>query len=121
MDGQRFDELARRLGQGTSRRGVLKGIAAGVGASVFGFSIRQAPKASAEVGVPCATDDDCDDGEFCFGATEPQSGTCQLICLSEGQACSEVPCCEGLVCYQGACRVDLFCVGTGAHEVDFRQ
>jgi len=93
MDGQRFDELARRLGTGTSRRGVLKGIAAGLGASVFGFALRAPARAGFQ---QCNDLTPCPDGQECV------EGMCQPI-----GGCGEGPACDtGCSCVDGSCQPD---------------
>ena len=115
MDAQRFDELARKLGNETSRRGVLRGLAAGLGAVVFGLSGRQALIASADVGTNCTTDNDCDEGEVCFrGACDREDGDCSQI----GEACgTEIGCCQG-TCLDGICNPPCITEGSNCSETD---
>jgi hypothetical protein len=101
MDGQRFDELARFLGTGRSRRQTLKFVLASLGAAAVGF--RRTIDASAGVcrpeTSPCVESSDCCEPAVCtFGACYPAGG-----CLSEGEQCqSDEDCCGFLRC-DGTC------------------
>lgn len=72
MDGQRFDNVARLIGTGASRRRVIKGLAAGL----FGL------------------------GGASFVRSEVGAQQTQGECIFAGNSCAneEVPCCSGLVC-----------------------
>jgi hypothetical protein len=101
MDGQRFDELARALGTGASRRRVLKGLFAGLAAAGL-----QANRAFAQ--ETCDTDEDCAIGETCI------EGVCQAVCAGETEVCeSGDECCDGLICVQeggpGTCQLPGAC------------
>lgn len=88
MDGQRFDELARALGAGASRRRVLKGLLAGLAATGL-----QANRSFAQ--ETCDTDEDCATGETCI------EGVCQAVCAGETEVCETGDdCCDGLICVQ---------------------
>jgi hypothetical protein len=59
MDGHRFDNIARALAGGTSRRSVLKGLVGGLA----GVVALRATHTSAQ--TPCQTSDDCGARQFC--------------------------------------------------------
>ncbi len=133
MEGQRIDELARRLGGGTSRRQVLRGIAAGIGASVFGIGMRRAPSAGATALPPCNPDNTCNQpGAVCTleGVCDPDAACgrivgcptgyycdnsfCVFPCAETGTHCAaDEDCCDELVCTNGACAESDACFGAG--------
>ena len=83
MDGQRFDEVARLIGTGASRRRVLKGLLGGITAGVVMARSRGetgAQDACDAFADPCTTGpDSCCPGLMC------QGGTC---CSLPGESCS---------------------------------
>src|SRR3712207_3920167 len=94
MNANRFDALARALASGTSRRRVLRGLAA-----LGSGGVLASPLLVRAVGTPCDEDADCPDGEICF------NGSCQTLtgCV-RGQAClSDATCCRGESCCGGIC------------------
>jgi hypothetical protein len=111
MDGLRFDNLARAVATGTSRRGVLKGIAAGLAASLLRVSapgIAQAQNtvplggqcsglgansecSQAGGAVVCSDNGIIADGQF-------------NCCRNAGGSCTaDFHCCGGAVCTSGSC------------------
>jgi hypothetical protein len=88
MDGQRFDELTRRLAEGAPRRSVLKGIAGGalglLGARTLGIRSAAGQQCVAP-GAACQRNRDCCEGRcsdqgvcFCQDPAEPVIG-CSCI------------------------------------------
>jgi hypothetical protein len=137
MSGERFDHIARLLAQGTSRRQILKGFAAGLGASLFstlGFGsapsqqhIAHAAPQSDGSYLPlirvekgprfCAIASDCDTKVIC---NTQGSKECRCIESAEGVIrCGEVPLCSAPRCTTSADCAELgegyFCetVGSG--------
>jgi hypothetical protein len=112
MDGQRFDQLARLVGQGASRRNVVKGllglIAGGVGVALKG---ERALAGCQSLGMECNPEII---GHCCGNICLPTIGdgpayTCQRPCSSVGDPCSTtgegglLDCCAGYVCTEGVC------------------
>jgi hypothetical protein len=106
MDGQRFDELARRIAVGRSRRTVLRNVAGGL-ITLAGVSVGSRPTRAAT----CSSDGDCTGCEACI------DGVCTLTCIGSqvccqveaafacADCCSDGDCAEGQVCADGACVV----------------
>ena len=101
MDGQRFDELTRKLAATVSRRGMLRTLAGGVAAAGMALSRRGSSAAPNACAVGCA------------GLPGPQKAACKQACNKCGgdfdRVCSEfgpfgpinfVCCPEGTVCDQ---------------------
>ena len=107
MDGQRFDELARRLATGASRRAVLKKVAAGaVGGLLAGARVRapgveaSADKAKTKKGCPpdavgptCSDDfrKRCCGGKCvkpCADGVVDEDCSCFGTCCPAGETCS---------------------------------
>ncbi len=61
MDGRRFDEVTKTLGNAANRRGVIKGLAGSAVASVL--ALRAAAPADAAPGRKCNNDNQCQN--FC--------------------------------------------------------
>lgn len=137
MDGHRFDQLARSLSSGISRRGVVRGMAAslaGLAAGLVGRSTGAAPNPCAVgcAGLPGPQKAACTqacrrcDGDFTrvcfeFGPFGPINFTCcpeGTFCVGEAGVCCEIgtqPCFgpEGVTC----CPEGSFCnFETGACE-----
>src|SRR5215217_2679585 len=69
MDSKRFNELTKALASGQSRRGVAKGLAAGLVGGVFGFASRNKADARRKLTPPgtiCREDADCAEPGSCF-------------------------------------------------------
>jgi hypothetical protein len=125
MDSRNFDHLARVVGAGTSRRGILKALAGGVfGAAaaslgLAGVSAHQ----QRSVGNSCLTNSDCASGlcvtesrtrKTCRCVTPsdcPQpTDQCQIATCANG-ACSNPPKQDGTICDDGdACTQTDTCV-----------
>ena len=87
MDGQRFDELTRRVATTVSRRTTL-GLLAGAAAGLFGVSTRRAA-----AGRCLAGGKECSDRrgeECCSGAC------CEEVCCDDGFACTGKGCCPAI-------------------------
>jgi hypothetical protein len=126
MDGARFDQLARKLSSGASRRRVLGGLIAGaVGTAlgrqnaaaqictppcdpqceqcVFAGTFPPTTRCVATVGRPCASDNNPCTADVC-GAVAGGRGTCQHQPIS-GPACpTGDPCAPTGTCQNGQCR-----------------
>jgi hypothetical protein len=87
MDGSKFDEVARSLARSTSRRQLLKGLSASLGAAMFGARQRDhahaapPPKHCKFQGYKCRDNTNC----------------CSLTC------CNRTCCGDGQVCCNGQC------------------
>lgn len=109
MDGNRFDELARRFaGAGAkantgTRRSLLKAAAGGIAAVVAGARGGADAQACRQVANRCAAARPCCAGLQCVaGVCAPQPG--QPACAAPGQACGgALACCPGTTCAGGAC------------------
>src|SRR4051794_9700001 len=102
MDDARFDEIARSLAAGSSRRGAIR-IVGGLLGSVAGLSLRGSVRAVCPIddptcGSPCQ-DVDCGECGACVSTT----GQCRA--RNEGVACTEfTPTeCQQAVCSSGSC------------------
>ena len=121
MDGQRFDDVARLIGAGASRRSVLKGLSGGLlGIAGIGVAARVA---RAQDATPCVDDGDCSDcevcaktlcianctageGDSCCDAGETcnaETGTCDVV-VAECQGDADCADCEA--CAEGTCVFD---------------
>lgn len=95
MDGSRFDDLARRLAAGRSRRQVLAAIGAGLSAVLTG-GLRMERGDAAGCGKGGAG---CSDRRKCCGGLTCLNGTC----CPETQVCGGACCPAGYTCQGGAC------------------
>jgi hypothetical protein len=127
MDGQRFDDLARALGRGASRRQVLAGFA---GAALGLIGIGRVQRGAAVdidwtgrycggIGAfPCPYDYTCVDntGDGC----DPYAGgaDCSGVCVPAVDLCASIRCAEGYYCCNecgGTCEpIDPYPVGCEA-------
>ncbi len=139
MDDRRFDALARSLGQGGSRRALLKGLLGLSGVAAVGGLTRgeveaarrptptPKPRTCPGVQFPCGTSDCCcpdgtskcgpdccpnDQAQCCDNAC--CYGTCygeELCCASPDQYCSVDGCCSGVCVGEGqfCCRPAAVC------------
>ncbi len=97
MDGNNFDDLARKLATGTSRRNVLRGLIGG-GAALVGM------KASGTLAtVGCTQDQDCDDHNACTIDKCEATGICSH---------TPVDCDDHNACTVDMCDPDTGCVHT---------
>jgi hypothetical protein len=111
MDGQRFDNLARLFGSGTSRRRLLKLLGGGLAATVMTRPARALAGSCGAAGDSCGADlPQCCGGLEC-NVTE----TCQPFqpqCGFEGSACvGDGDCCSGKCC-DGTCHENYACCPT---------
>ena len=101
MDGQRFDQLTRVLASGASRRGILRGLAGGIGALVLTAIGRRlgaaAPGGQGGGPDPCS--------QACaFEPKGPRQAACKQACRECGgnfnQICfgNQIICCAGGEC-----------------------
>ncbi|MCC7023173.1 MAG: hypothetical protein IT338_10105 [Thermomicrobiales bacterium] len=107
MDDHRFDDLARAVAGGGSRRGLLRGLAGAAALLVAG----RATKATAHhgrsgPGDPCRTDSDCvaaDAPMICSDNGFTYDGLLNC-CTFEGSRCGfDEACCGDAVCLNGVC------------------
>ena len=109
MDTQRFDDLARAVAGGRSRRGLMRGLA-GVAALWGGgrLSGASAHHGKAGPGDPCRTDSQCvaaDAPMICANNGFGIDGSLNC-CTYEGSRCgSDAWCCWDNVCINGVCTV----------------
>src|SRR5687768_14133534 len=82
MDGQRFDELTRRLSAGLSRRQLVRVLLGGAGALATTTVLRESAWA-VPIGGDCESDEDCD-GDLVCG---PGESGCQCDVSAELPAC----------------------------------
>jgi hypothetical protein len=103
MDGNRFDEYTKALATGVSRRQVIKALAGGALAAVFGA--RAAPAAEAAptcrvLGESCRTDATCCSGQNLFCQQIGETGARRCECETGFTACGGV--CVSISCPPGA-------------------
>jgi hypothetical protein len=79
MDNQRFDQLARMVARGASRRQLLKGLAGGVVATGFVGVARGARPAAAQDDVCTGAGGECSTGEDCCSGLCSESGICYCV------------------------------------------
>jgi len=103
VDGRRFDEVARALGAGASRRRVLAGLAGGALAVLFGGRTRAQESAAACAAVLCETNTKCCDvcGQ---GTCVPIDEPCPLA-FCAGEPCGGAVCGEGEFCCNESCGI----------------
>ena len=137
MDGQRFDDVARLIGTGASRRRVIKGIFAGA----LGLGGVSALRPGASAGGCILTGQSCvDNGDACCDGSSVCAGVPRMCysttsCVGETGGCNTdtgPDCCSGMECvatdgFNGSCVAcgqasdgcttdddccgDLFCAG----------
>ena len=116
MDGHRFDEMARTLASGASRRRVLKGLAGGALAFT---GLRPGPteaRKCRQSGKNCRSHADCC-SEFCdtttyecapappaTGFCQPQITGCPCFIASTGAICTSPDCAGFGACLVTTCR-----------------
>ena len=111
MDGFRFDDLARAVATGTTRRSVLRGLAAGLAATWLRFSIPNSANAQNTVplGGQCSSlgaNSECSQAGgavVCSDNGIIRDGQFNC-CRNAGGACTaDFHCCGGAVCANGTC------------------
>src|SRR5437763_17176852 len=94
MDSQRFDDLARALASGASRRSVLKGLVATVaGGALSAIAGRETPSVGAQstcrtLGESCKNDSSCCTGQNLFCQQIGETGAHRCECTSGFVACN---------------------------------
>ncbi len=139
MDGNRFDNLVRKLAEPQTRRRTLKTLAAGISASfatAVGLSETDAAKTCRGTDVVCRKNADCCTNQCsapdAFGRRKckctlasdcpiPENGCLDPIC-SNG-SCGTVNACSGVeVCFQGGCCTpvaeDVTCLNVCGNQVN---
>src|SRR5680860_580722 len=108
MDRDRFDNLAKAMARGVSRRDVLRGMLGGVAA---GAAITVMPKLAIAQDTCAGSGDECEmvEGSCCSPYTCFEA-ICGIPrgCVGEDLPCvDDYPCCEdeGLSCVDGVCAV----------------
>lgn len=97
MDGKRFDEFARELAGGVSRRRLLRSLAGGAAAMVVGSRLAASAEAACTPPGPrnfCNVDSDCCSGGVCrLGACRCGSGfkQCGDRCVTISTQCGICP------------------------------
>lgn len=125
MDTQRFDDLARAVAGGRSRRGLMRGLS---GAAALWGSGRligaSAHHAKAGPGDPCRTDSQCvaaDAPMICANNGFSVDGSLNC-CTYEGSRCgSDAWCCWDNVCINGVCTSTSTISGPGDPCTDSSQ
>lgn len=81
MDSKRFNELTKALASGQSRRGVVKGLAAGLVGGVFGLRGRGGTEAREKTGPGriCREHANCQDGLFCLYDAQTRRRKCTCV------------------------------------------
>jgi hypothetical protein len=81
MDSKRFNELTKALASGRSRRGVVKGFAAGLVGGVFGLRGRGEAEArtAAGPGRICREHANCADGLYCLLDQQTRRRKCTCV------------------------------------------
>ena len=124
MDGQRFDDFARALAVGTSRRRMLRGVAGGLGAGLAAALGVRAARAESDCATFCKELPpgqrgqcvaDCQHGEGLFAACErdparlcPAADGNSATCCASGQPCRDGHC--GCPEFHEFCRATQTCV-----------
>lgn len=108
MDGQRFDALARHIGESRTRRGVLRGIA---GTAALCLGLRRSAPVEGKLrfrtaGEPCHSDDQCraaDAPLICADNGFDYDGPLNCCTYVDGRCFEDEGCCWGNVCVNGFC------------------
>ena len=103
MDGHKFDDVARALAAGASRRTILKGLFAGaVGAVGLGRAARvgAGPSGTRTLGQSCRSDADCQPGQHLFCDQVGTTGASRCECTLGFESCDGV--CVSTTCPGGA-------------------
>lgn len=100
MDGQRFDELTRLIGSGTTRRRILKLIGGGAAAGLLRPGAARAGFCTG-AGDSCAVDQTCC-SQSCVDEVCQCSGT-GSPCIDDGDCCANNECIENICSF---CRIE---------------
>jgi hypothetical protein len=81
MDSKRFSELTKALASGQSRRGVVKGLAAGLVGGVLGLRGRGETEARTKAGPGriCREHANCDDRLYCLNDSKTRRNKCTCV------------------------------------------
>ena len=103
MDGNRFDELARSLARGRTRRSLLRAGGLAAGAAVAATVVPDGAAAALRPGgAICRKPGDCVSGV----CTPDATGRGRCACEEGATPCTPSTCCAaGQVCVDGVCRV----------------
>ena len=116
MDQDRFDQIARALGAGTTRRGGLRAasgglLSIGAGAAALDADAKDKARGRADGAKrkhECGPDAPCPTGFDCV-----KQGKKRRCACSTGVVCDGACCPTGQVCQSGACVVPTACVAPG--------
>lgn len=110
MDNRLFDDWAKRVATGTSRRGAIKGLIGGALGIALGSAASSASAQSGATPVAsCVSDSDCGNDTICC------DNQCQAIVCCDSDPndthCGPNEFCDGGVCFakQGSCAADSDC------------
>jgi hypothetical protein len=108
MDGQRFDRLARGLAAGTSRRGVMRGLAAAVTAGALARVGRRQVSGQELLapGEQCTSTQQCDQfggPQACADNGIAEDGALNCCRIQAGACIYDRDCCGMLYCVDGFC------------------
>ncbi len=110
MDGQRFDALTRSLASSTSRRRLLRSLAAGTGAFLGGLIVQSHADARHKgLGVACNSSAECTQtgGPVVCASNGIATDGALNCCRSQGGACSTGShCCGDLICASNGITTD---------------
>ncbi len=86
MDSKRFSEITKALASGQSRRGVVKGLAAGLAGGILSLRDRGQTEARTKSGPGriCREDANCAEGTFCLYDNQSRRRKCTCyspVCL----------------------------------------
>jgi Stigma-specific protein, Stig1 len=113
VDGQRFDDLARSLANGISRRGLLKVIAGAAASAVFvRWPTGRAAGQDSGVSCPLRLGQSCTDASGCGGDACPTYDCCGGVCVDLATDPANCGTC-GTTCDTGNC-VENTCCPAGA-------
>ncbi|MCC6790842.1 MAG: hypothetical protein IT336_04105, partial [Thermomicrobiales bacterium] len=112
MDGDRFDQLTRQLATGATRRRVLGGFAAGVGAALSAVAAAGAAQIRRTPGAICRKTGDCVANAVCQSTSTGRSvctcvtgyKPCGKICIPTSSCCTAADCADdGKECTTTVC------------------
>jgi hypothetical protein len=108
MDHQRFDNFARAMASGTSRRRMVKGMVGGAIAAAFGFRdvTSRAQDAGLALGSPCTASSECNQSggvTTCGDNGIARDGALNCCRTQSGDCAQDSHCCGSLLCTNGTC------------------